>query len=71
MAYVVIIERETDTFGAYVPDLPGCVAVGDTEEEVRMLIREAIAMHVESMHEAGEAVPKPTTTADLVQIPSL
>jgi predicted RNase H-like HicB family nuclease len=68
MAYVVIIEREGNTFGAYVPDLPGCVAVGETEDEVRLLIREAIELHIEAIRKAGEAIPQPTTTADLVEV---
>jgi predicted RNase H-like HicB family nuclease len=66
MAYVVIIEREGDSFGAYVPDIPGCVAVGETEDEVRSLISEAITLHIEMLQESGEDVPAPTSTAEYV-----
>lgn len=57
--YVVIIEQGSTSYGAYIPDLPGCVAVGETEGEVRQLIREAIAWHVESLQEEGQPVPEP------------
>ena len=49
MQYAIVIERSPTGFGAYVPDLPGCVAVAETEEEVRDLIREAIEFHLEGM----------------------
>ena len=57
MEYVVILEEGETSFGAYVPDLPGCVAVGETREEAMELIREAIEFHVESLRENGEPVP--------------
>jgi predicted RNase H-like HicB family nuclease len=57
MEYVVIVEQGDTSFGAYVPDLPGCVAVGETEEEAMQLIREAIEMQVESLREYGEHLP--------------
>ena len=60
--YVVVIEQEGDAWGAYVPDLPGCVAVGETRERVEELIAEAIALHIESLREHDEPVPPPTTT---------
>jgi predicted RNase H-like HicB family nuclease len=67
MEYVVVIERGNDgTFSAYVPDLPGCVACGDTEEEVRRLIEEAVALHIESLREHGEPVPPPTAKTHVV-----
>ena len=59
MDYVVIIEQGETSFGAYVPDLPGCVAVGESREETMQLIREAIEMHIESLRESGEPVPEP------------
>jgi predicted RNase H-like HicB family nuclease len=52
--YVVILEEGETSFGAYVPDLPGCVAVGETRDEAMELIREAIELHVESLRENGE-----------------
>lgn len=55
--YTVVIEKGPTSFGAYVPDLPGCVAVGDSVEEVTRLIREAIEFHVEGMVLNGEQPP--------------
>lgn len=66
--YLVIIEKGEESFGAYAPDLPGCAAVGDTEEEVRQLIREAIPFHLEGMREAGEPIPPPTSGAMRVPV---
>ena len=60
MDYKVVIEKGDTSFGAYVPDLPGCVAVGESRDEVMHLIREAIAMHIESLRENGEPVPPGT-----------
>jgi predicted RNase H-like HicB family nuclease len=57
MEYVVIVEQGDTSFGAWVPDLPGCVAVGETRDEAIDLIREAIEMHIDSLRENGEAVP--------------
>ncbi len=59
--YEVIVEQGKTSFGAYVPDLPGCVAVGESRDEAMDLIREAIEMHVESLRENGETVPSPGT----------
>jgi predicted RNase H-like HicB family nuclease len=58
---VVIIEEGDTSFGAYVPDLPGCVAVGESRDEAIDLIREAIEMHIESLRENGEPVSAPGT----------
>jgi predicted RNase H-like HicB family nuclease len=66
--YVVIIEHGPTSFGAYVPDLPGCVAVGETEAEVRRLIREAIALHLESLREDGQPIPEPRSQSVIVSI---
>jgi predicted RNase H-like HicB family nuclease len=60
--YVVVFEQEGEAWGAHVPDLPGCVAVGKSRDEVEKLIAEAIPLHIESLREHGEAVPSPTTT---------
>lgn len=66
--YVVVVEKSESGFGAYVPDLPGCVAVGETREETVQLIREAIELHVESLRENGEPVPPATSTAERVAV---
>jgi len=65
--YVVIYERGPTSWGAWVPDLPGCVAAGDTRAQVEQLIREAIDAHIESLREHGELVPEPSSTAGFVE----
>ena len=65
--YVVIYEQGPTSWGAWVPDLPGCVATGDTRAEVEQLIREAIDAHIESLREHGEPVPEPFLTAGMVE----
>ena len=62
MQYIVIYEKGEDSYGAYVPDLPGCIAVGDTLEEVQRLIVEAIDFHIEGLKKAGYPVPPPSFT---------
>ncbi len=63
MTYVVVIEKASDgSYSAYVPDLPGCVAVGDSREEAAGLIREAIGLHIDSLREQGESVPPPSAS---------
>jgi predicted RNase H-like HicB family nuclease len=68
MEYVVILERGKTSFGAYVPDLPGCVAVGKTKAEALRLIREAIEFHLEGMREEGLPVPEPSSSTELVSV---
>ncbi|GIE32256.1 HicB family protein [Actinoplanes italicus] len=67
-AYAVIIERAKDGgFGAWSPDLPGCVALGDSHQEALQEMREAIGFHLEGLREAGEPIPPPTAEAvDLI-----
>lgn len=69
MRYVIIIETGSTSYGAYVPDLPGCVAVGETPEEARALIEEAILLHLESLREAGEVIPQPLSQSVYIEIP--
>ena len=59
MKYAVVIERDPLSYGAHVPDLPGCVAVGETKVEVCALIREAIEVYIEALEEDGQPVPAP------------
>lgn len=59
MKYAVIIEKGPTSYGAYVPDLPGCVAAAETREEVDTLIREAIQLYIEALQEDGLPVPEP------------
>lgn len=66
--YVVIYEHGSDGWGAWVPDLPGCIAAGDTRPEVEQLIREAIELHIESLREHGETVPMPSSSVGAVEV---
>ena len=68
LAYAVVIEVGQQGYGAYVPDLPGCVAAGGTAEEVTNLIREAIALHLAAMAEAGEPISEPRTQVVMVSV---
>ncbi|MGH9452730.1 MAG: type II toxin-antitoxin system HicB family antitoxin [Terriglobia bacterium] len=68
MRYLVILEKGANSFGAYVPDLPGCAVVAETREEALTLIREAIALHVQSLRQEGCAVPEPASTTEFVQV---
>jgi predicted RNase H-like HicB family nuclease len=65
--YLVIYEREGKSYGAFVPDLPGCVATGRTLAVVKKRIREAIAMHLEDMIERGEPLPAPAAESEYVK----
>jgi predicted RNase H-like HicB family nuclease len=68
MEYLVIIEQGETSVGAYVPDLPGCVAVGESHEEAMTLIKEAIELHIESLREHGEPVPPPHSFVERVAV---
>ena len=68
MKYAVIIEQGETSFGAHVPDLPGCVAVGETRDEVLNLIEEAIEFHIEGLREDGLPIPAPLSTVEFVEI---
>ncbi|HZL92934.1 MAG TPA: type II toxin-antitoxin system HicB family antitoxin, partial [Vicinamibacterales bacterium] len=68
MRYAVVIEAGEIGFGAYVPDLPGCVAVGATREEVVRLIQEAIEFHIEGLKAGGEPVPEPTSSIEFIDV---
>ncbi len=68
MKYMVVIERGETSFGAQVPDLPGCIAVGKSREEVIRLIKEAIELHIESLRESGERVPSPCSVSEYIEI---
>ncbi len=70
MTYIVVYEQTTSGWSAYVPDLPGCVAAGETREETERLIREAIAFHLEGLRESEEAIPEPGTWTEMVDVPA-
>ena len=68
MKYTVVIERTDNGYSAYAPDLPGCIAAGDSVSEVEELIREAIILHLQSLRDHGDPVPEPQTSAALVEV---
>ncbi len=68
MRYMVVIEESPTSYGAYVPDLPGCVAVGETREEVLRLIQEAIELHVEDLKHGGQSAPVPHSSSAFVEV---
>jgi predicted RNase H-like HicB family nuclease len=67
MRFAVVIEKANHNYSAYVPDLPGCVATGDTVEAVEREIRAAIRFHIEGLKADGLEVPVPTSIADYVE----
>jgi len=68
MRYAVVIEKSDTGYGAFVPDLPGCVAVGETIQATEKLIKEAIQFHLEGMEEDGVKIPLPTAVAEYVEV---
>lgn len=68
MRYAIIIEKGPTSYGASVPDLPGCVAAGETLEEVKQLIQEAIALHLEGLRAEDLPIPDPTTLCEYVEV---
>lgn len=68
MRYAVIVEKGESSFGAYVPDLPGCAAVAKTIEEVLRLIQEAIEFHLEGMVKNGQPLPEPSSIVEYVEV---
>jgi predicted RNase H-like HicB family nuclease len=68
MRYMVVVEKGKESYGAHVPDLPGCIAVGQSREEVLKLIREAIELHLEGLKDAGEPVPMPSSMSEYVDV---
>jgi predicted RNase H-like HicB family nuclease len=68
MKYVVIVEEGEQSFGAYVPDLPGCVAAAESKEEVLALIQSAIELHIEGLREEGQPIPEPSSSIEYVEV---
>lgn len=66
--HAMVIEKTPQNFSAYVPDLPGCVATGDTQEEVTRNIQEAIAFHLEGMRQEGIPIPEPLAANVMVEV---
>lgn len=68
MEYPVVVEKGSSSYGASVPGLPGCVAIGETRREVLKVIREGIELHIEALREAGEPVPPATSRSEVVKV---
>jgi len=68
MRYMVVIEEGEKSSGAYVPDLPGCIAAADNREEVLCLIKEAIEFHLEGLKETGEPIPPPASSVSFAEV---
>jgi predicted RNase H-like HicB family nuclease len=68
MRYLVVVEKGPTSFGAYVPDLPGCIAVGETREEVLASIHEAIEFHLEGLKEDGQPIPPPSSSSEVIEV---
>ncbi len=68
MRYAIVIEKTEGNYSAYVPDLPGCVATGESEAEVEKLIQEAIEFHVAGLREDGVVVPEATSKVEYVDV---
>ena len=66
--YMVVVERGETSWGAHVPDLPGCVAVGETRDDVLRLIREAIELHIDDLKQDGLPIPPPSSDVEFVEI---
>lgn len=68
MRYAIVIEKAENNYAAYVPDLPGCVATGDTVEETELEIREAIEFHIRGLREDGLPIPEPSSKVNYVDV---
>ncbi len=68
MQYSYVIEKSDNGYAAYVPDLPGCIAAGDTREETEGLIRQGIIYYLQSLQEHGEPLPEPQASTGLVEV---
>lgn len=66
--YLVVMEPAGVNYSAYVPDLPGCIATGDTRSEAEANIRDAIKLHLEGLEQDGDPIPEAKTTADYVEV---
>jgi predicted RNase H-like HicB family nuclease len=66
--YAIIIEKGDSGYGAFVPDLPGCVAIGKSIQETERLIKKAIEFHLEGMKEDGVEIPLPISVAEYVEV---
>jgi predicted RNase H-like HicB family nuclease len=68
MRYAVVIEKGSNGFGAYVPDLPGCIAAAKTRNEVVKLIQDAMEFHIQGLKQDGEPIPRPASSVEFVEV---
>lgn len=68
MKYLVVVEKSENGYGAYVPDLPGCVAASKTRADVVALIQEAVQFHIEGLKDSGEPIPLPKSQSEVVDV---
>ena len=68
MRYAIVVEKTENNYSAYVPDLPGCVATGQTLEEIENEIRAAIEFHIEGLREGGLAIPQPVSIVEYLEV---
>lgn len=68
MQYLVVVEKGLTSYGAYVPDLPGCIAASESKDEVITLIREAIELHLEALKDEGQPIPSPSSSSELIKV---
>jgi len=68
MKYIVVVEKGPESYGAYVPDLPGCAVIGESRGEVVKLIQEAIELHLQSLKELGHDIPPPSSSVEFVDV---
>jgi len=68
--YAIVIEKAQSNYAAYVPDLPGCVATGQTREATEKQIRVAIELHLRGMREDGLPIPEPVSQVEYVEVPA-
>ena len=67
MRYAIVIEKANDNYSGYVPDLPDCIATGDTVEQTEQNLREALVFHLEGLREDGLPIPQPTSICDYIE----
>lgn len=70
LRYAIVIEKAENNYAAYVPDLPGCVATGQTREQTEQEIRQAIELHLRGMREDGLPIPEPVSQVEYLEVPA-
>jgi predicted RNase H-like HicB family nuclease len=66
--YAIVIEKAASNYAGYVPDLPGCIATGDTVQDTETLLKEAIELHLDGMREDGGPIPEPSSVVEYLEV---